>query len=370
MEQYTEAFVGIDTAKNKHALAIADPGRDGEIRYLGEIDSAPAAVQRMIRKLAGRYEKLYFCYEAGPTGYGLYRQVRALGHDCIVVAPSLVPKRPGERVKTNRRDAVTLARLLRAGDLTPVWVPDAVHEAVRDLVRARTAASEDLRRKRQQLLSFLLRHGRIYSGRKHWTKMHLHWLAQQKFDHPAQQIVFQDAVDAIEDAATRLRRLDQQVAEIVPSWSMAPVVEAYQAMRGVSFGVAVTFVAEIGDLRRFDNPRQLMAFLGLVPSERSTGERVRRAGLTLAGNKRARRVLIEGAWSYRYPARVSQTLQARLEGLPKTVRAIAWKAQIRLCARYRRLTAVGKKRPLVIAAIAREMAAFLWAIAQHVAPAA
>jgi len=173
MEQYSEAFVGIDTAKNKHALAIADPGRDGEIRYLGEIDSAPAAVQRMIRKLAGRYEKLYFCYEAGPTGYGLYRQVRALGHDCIVVAPSLVPKRPGERVKTNRRDAVTLARLLRAGDLTPVWVPDAVHEAVRDLVRARTAASEDLRRKRQQLLSFLLRHGRIYGGRKHWTKMHL-----------------------------------------------------------------------------------------------------------------------------------------------------------------------------------------------------
>src|SRR6516165_296420 len=318
MEQYSEAFVGIDTAKNKHALAIADPGRDGEIRYLGEIDSSPATVQRMIRKLAGRYEKLYFCYEAGPTGYGLYRQVRALGHDCIVVAPSLVPKRPGERVKTNRRDAVTLARLLRAGDLTPVWVPDAVHEAVRDLVRARTAASEDLRRKRQQLLSFLLRHGRIYSGRKHWTKMHLHWLAQQKFDHPAQQIVFQDAVDAIEDAATRLRRLDQQVAEIVPSWSMAPVVEAYQAMRGVSFGVAVTFVAEIGDLRRFDNPRQLMAFLGLVPSERSTGERVRRAGLTLAGNKRARRVLVEGAWSYRYPARVSQTLQARLEGLPKT----------------------------------------------------
>ena len=370
MEQYTEAFVGIDTAKNKHALAIADLGREGEVRYLGEIDSAPAAVERMIRKLAGRYGKLYFCYEAGPTGYGLYRQVRALGHDCIVVAPSLVPKRPGERVKTNRRDAVTLARLLRAGDLTPVWVPDTVHEAVRDLVRAHAAASQDLRRKHQQLLSFLLRHGRIYSGRKHWTKPHLRWLAQQKFDHPAQQIVFQDAVDTIEDAATRLRRLDEQLAAIVPSWSMAPVVEAYQAMRGVSFAVPVTFVAEIGDLQRFDNPRQLMAFLGLVPSERSTGERVRRGGLTLAGNKRARRVLIEGAWSYRHPARVSQTLQARLEGLPKAVRAIAWKAQIRLCARYRRLTAAGKKRPVVIAAIAREMAAFLWAIAQHVAPTA
>jgi len=370
MKEYSEAFIGFDTAKKKHAVAIADVGREGEIRYLGEIDSSPLTIERMIRKLAGRYEKLHFCYEAGPTGYGLYRQVRGLGHDCTVVAPSLIPKKSGERVKTNRRDAVTLARLFRAGELTSVWVPDTVHEAVRDLVRARETASQDLRRKRQQLLSFLLRHGRIFSGRQHWSRAHLRWLAQQKFDHPAQQIVFQDAVDAIDDAAARLRRLDEQVAAIVPSWSMAPVVEAYQAMRGVSFVVAVTFVAEIGDLRRFDNPRQLMAFLGLVPSERSTGERVRRAGLTLAGNKRARRVLIEGAWSYRYPARVSQTLQARLEGLPKAVREIAWKAQIRLCARYRRLNATGKKLPVVIAAIAREMAAFLWAIARHVAPAA
>jgi transposase len=370
MKEYSEAFIGFDTAKKKHAVAIADVGREGEIRYLGEIDSSPLTIERMIRKLAGRYEKLHFCYEAGPTGYGLYRQVRGLGHDCTVVAPSLIPKKSGERVKTNRRDAVSLARLFRAGELTSVWVPDTVHEAVRDLVRARETASQDLRRKRQQLLSFLLRHGRIFSGRQHWSRAHLRWLAQQKFDHPAQQIVFQDAVDAIDDAAARLRRLDEQVAAIVPSWSMAPVVEAYQAMRGVSFVVAVTFVAEIGDLRRFDNPRQLMAFLGLVPSERSTGERVRRAGLTLAGNKRARRVLIEGAWSYRYPARVSQTLQARLEGLPKAVREIAWKAQIRLCARYRRLNAAGKKLPVVIAAIAREMAAFLWAIARHVAPAA
>jgi len=370
MKEYSEAFIGFDTAKKKHAVAIADVGREGEIRYLGEIDSSPLTIERMIRKLAGRYEKLHFCYEAGPTGYGLYRQVRGLGHHCTIVAPSLIPKKSGERVKTNRRDAVSLARLFRAGELTSVWVPDTVHEAVRDLVRARETASQDLRRKRQQLLSFLLRHGRIFSGRQHWSRAHLRWLAQQKFDHPAQQIVFQDAVDAIDDAAARLRRLGEQVAAIVPSWSMAPVVEAYQAMRGVSFVVAVTFVAEIGDLRRFDNPRQLMAFLGLVPSERSTGERVRRAGLTLAGNKRARRVLIEGAWSYRYPARVSQTLQARLEGLPKAVREIAWKAQIRLCARYRRLNAAGKKLPVVIAAIAREMAAFLWAIARHVAPAA
>jgi transposase len=245
-------------------------------------------------------------------------------------------------------------------------VPDATHEAVRDLARAREGASEDPRKKRQQLLAFLLRHGRIFSDGKHWTLAHLRWLARRRFEHPAQQIVFQDAVDAIEDGAKRLRILDQQLAAIVPSWSMAPVVAAFQAMRGVSFLVAVTFVAEIGDVRRFDNPRQLMSFLGLVPSERSTGEAVRRAGLTLAGNRRAGRVLIEGAWAYRYPARVSETLRARLEGLPKAVRDIAWKGQVRLCARYRRLIAVGKKPPVVIAAIAREMAAFLWAVGHQV----
>lgn len=368
MKKYSEAFVGFDAAKKKHAVAIADVGRDGEIRYFGEIDSSPATIERVIGKLAARYEKLHVCYEAGPTGYGLYREVKALGHDCTVVAPSLIPRKPGERIKTNRRDAVTLARLFRAGELTSVWVPDAVHEAVRDLGRAREGAAADLRKKRQQLLSFLLRHGRMFSGRKHWSLAHRRWLAGQKFEHPAQQIVFQDAVEAIEDAAARLRRLDEQLLAIVPSWSMAPVVAAYQAMRGVSFIVAVTFVAEIGDVRRFDNPRQLMAFLGLVPCERSTGETVRRAGLTLAGNRRARRVLVEGAWTYRYPARVSETLRPRLEGLPKTIRDIAWKAQIRLCARYRRLIATGKKTPVVIAAIAREMAAFLWAIGHHVEP--
>ena len=200
MKKYSEAFVGVDTAKKKHAVAIADAGRDGEIRYLGEIDSSPETVARVIRKLADRYETLHVCYEAGPTGYGLFRDIRALGHDCIVVAPSLIPKKPGERVKTNRRDAVTLARLLRAGELTSVWVPDAVHEAVRDLVRAREAAAEDFRKKRQQLLSFLLRHGRIFMGHKHWTQAHRRWLAEQTFERPAQQIVFQDAIDAIEDA--------------------------------------------------------------------------------------------------------------------------------------------------------------------------
>jgi transposase len=367
--EYSEAFVGFDTSKTKHAVAIADGGRGGEVRFLGDISSSPAAVERLIRKLAGRYGKLHFCYEAGPTGYGLYRQIQALGHACLVIAPALIPKRPGERVKTNRRDAVTLARLHRAGELTGVWVPDAVHEAVRDLVRAREAAADDLRRKRQQLLSFLLRHGRIYRAGGHWTLAHRRWLAKQAFEHAAQQIVFQEAIEAIEDAAQRLRRLQQQLAVIVPSWSMASVVEAYQAMRGASFLVAVIFAAEIGEVRRFDTPRQLMSFLGLVPAESSTGDTVRRKGLTLAGNRRARRALVEAAWTYRYPARVSQTLRARLDGLPKAVRDIAWKAQVRLCARYRRLSTTGKKLPVVVAAIAREMAAFLWAIGREVAPA-
>jgi transposase len=368
MGEYSEAFVAFDTSKTKHAVAIADGGRGGEVRFLGEISSSPAAVERLIRKLAGRYGKVHFCYEAGPTGYGLYRQIEALGHACLVVAPALIPKRPGERVKTNRRDAVTLARLHRAGELTGVWVPDAVHEAVRDLVRAREAASDDLRRKRQQLLSFLLRHARVYSGGGHWTLAHRRWLAKQSFEHASQQIVFQEAIDAIEDAAQRLRRLEQQLALIVPSWSMAPVLEAYQAMRGASFLVAVIFAAEIGDVRRFDTPRQLMSFLGLVPAESSTGDTVRRKGLTLAGNRRARRALVEAAWTYRYPARVGETLRARLDGLPKAVRDIAWKAQVRLCARYRRLSTTGKKLPVVVAAIAREMAAFLWAIGREVAP--
>jgi transposase len=259
-------------------------------------------------------------------------------------------------------------RLLRAGELKGIWVPDAVHEAVRDMVRARSAASEDLRKKRQQLLSFLLRHGRVFTGRKNWTRAHARWLAAQKFDHPAQQIVFQDQVDVITDAQNRLERLDAHLAELVPSWSMAPVVAAYQALRGVSFIVAVTFVSEVGDVRRFDSPRQLMAFLGLVPSERSTGDTIKRGSLTLTGNRRARRVLVEGAWSYRYPARVTETIRIRLEGLPKAVREIAWKAQTRLCARYRRMMAAGKKKPIVVAAIAREMAAFLWAIGHQVEP--
>ena len=192
MADYREAFVAFDVAKIKHAVAVADSGRAGEVRFLGEIENRPVTIERTIRKLAKRYDRLHVCFEAGPTGYGLYRQVRDLGHDCMVVAPALIPKRSGERIKTNRRDAVTLARLHRAGELSAVWVPDIVHEAVRDLVRARQAVAEDLRRKRQQLLSFLLRHGRIYDAGGHWTLAHRRWLARQAFEHQAAQIVFQE----------------------------------------------------------------------------------------------------------------------------------------------------------------------------------
>ena len=359
-----EASVAFDVAKLKHAVAIAEGGRSGEVCFVGEIENKPATIERLIKKLGRRYDPLHVCFEAGPTGYGLCRQVRDLGHDCTVVAPALIPKRSGERVKTNRRDAVTLARLHRAGELTGVWVPDAVHEAVRDLVRAREAAADDLRRKRQQLLSFLLRHGRIYDGGGHWTLAYRRWLARQAFEHAAQQIVFQEKIDAIAEAVERLHRLDEQLAVIVPTWSMAPVVEAYQAMRGASFLVAVIFAAEIGDVRRFDSPPQLMAFLGLVPGERSTGETVRRSGPTLAGNRRARRALVEAAWTYRYPARVSETLRSRLKGLPKVVRDIAWKGQIRMCQRYWRLIAAGNARVVATTAVAREMVGFIWTIAR------
>ncbi len=227
---------------------------------------------------------------------------------------------------------------------------------------------EDLRAKRQHLQSFLLRHGRVFAGRGAWTRAHTRWLCELRFEHPAQHLVLAEYRRAIADAEERLGRLDRQVAELVPSWSMAPVVAAYQAMRGVAFLSAVTLVAEIGDVRRFDNPRQLMAYLGLVPSESSTGERVRRGGITKAGNGRARRVLIEGAWTYRFRARMSRLLEERQAGLPKAVREIAWKAQLRLCGRYRKLMARGKRRGVVTAAIAREMAAFLWAIGREVEP--
>src|SRR6202035_3785632 len=297
---HTEAFVGIDTSKSSNAIAIADGGRGGEVRYLGDFPATEAAIRKLVAKLAAKYRDLMFCYEAGPTGYGLYRLLKSLGHECLVVAPSLVPKKAGDRVKTNRRDAQSLARLLRAGELTAVWVPDETHEAIRDLVRTRALAVEDERRKRQYVTSFLLRHGHCYDRKASWRGKHKRWLNEQSFAHPAQRLAFQEMLNAVQTAVERIDRLEAALVEIVPDWTMAPVVAAFQAMRGVRFITAVTLVVEAGDLRRFEHPRQLMAFLGLVPSERSTGETKRQGGITKTGNSRARKALIEAAWTYRY----------------------------------------------------------------------
>jgi transposase len=361
-------YVAFDTSKETLAVAIAESGRRREVRFFGTIASRPEAVRKLVEKLARQHRRLAFCYEAGPTGYGLYRQIRAMGHDCQVVAPSMVPVRPGGHIKTDRRDATTLAALFRAGELTAIWVPDAAHEAMRDLSRGRQAAMEGLRRARQQLLSFLLRHGRAYPTRSHWTRAHRRWLAEQRFEHAAQQIVFEELIQAVEQAQSRRDRLEQQMVALLPSWSLRGVVAALQALRGVASLSAITLMAEIGDFRRFANPRELMAWLGLVPREHSSGATTVRGAITKAGNRRARRVLVEGAWTYRLPARVGLELLRRNRALPETIKAVAWKAQVRLCARYRRLLRAGKPTNVVTVAIARELAAFVWAIATTVMP--
>ena len=369
MGEYTEAFVGIDAAKARNAIAVAEGGRGGEVRYLGEVDASEQAMRRLVARIAAKYDRVHFCYEAGPTGYGLYRPITRLGYECTVVAPSLIPRKPGNRVKTNRRDAVALARLLRAGELTPVWVPDEGHEAMRDLVRARAAAVETLRVHKQQVAAFLLKHGRHFPRKTSWGARYLRWLQEQKFAHPAHQIVLQEAVEAVRLARERVLRLEKLIEELLPTWSLAPVVTALQALRGVNLIVAVTFVAEIGDLRRFESPRHLMAYLGLVPSERSTGDAVRRGGITKAGNGRVRHLLVESAWTYRHPPRVGAKKLAQLERVPTKVREIAWKAQSRLTARYRALAARGKRLTIVCTAIARELAGFMWAVARESRPA-
>ena len=368
MGQDSEVYVGLDVAKARHAVAVAEEGRLGEVRYFGEIDSDPAAVRRMVARLAKRHSQLHFCYEAGPTGYGLYRQLIAMGHQCTVVAPSLIPRRPGDRVKTNRRDAMQLARLLRAGELTSVWVPDEVHEAMRELVRARDAAVDDLRRKRQSISSMMLRYGKTYPGKKTWGARHRQWLQAQRFEHPAQQLVLLEMTHAAQHALERLDRVNAALEEFLPTWSLAPVVGALQALRGIQLVTAATIMVEIGDLRRFDNPRQLMGYLGLVPGERSTGDSVRRLGITKAGNGRVRRALVESAWSYRHPPRIGRAKDYILQRVPAAVREIALKAQTRLTARYRALSGRGKKLTVTITAIARELAGFVWAIGRAMQP--
>lgn len=359
-------FVGLDVHKKTVSIAIAEGQRGGEVRHLGTFENRVDVLRKVFERLARGGRHLNFCYEAGPCGYGLHRLLRELGHDCTVVAPSLIPRKPGDRVKTDRRDSLALAKLHRSGELTAVWVPDGAHEAMRDLVRARATAARVLAKARQHLSGFLLRHGRVYLGQRAWTRAYRRWLTTVRFDHPAQQIVLQDYIHAVEDAEKRVSSLVQQIENLLEAWSMAPLVKAIQAMRGIALINAITLVAEIGDFTRFANPRQLMAYVGLVPSEHSSGATVRRGGVTKAGNAQARRALIEGAWTYRMQARVSRKLHDRLESLPQEIRDIAWKAQVRLCARYRHLTAAGKPSVIATTAIAREMVGFIWAIAHRV----
>jgi len=367
MVDHSEVFVGLDTSKLRNAVAIAEGGRRGEVRYFGEIDNSAEAVRRLVKKLSSKHGRLTFCYEAGPTGYGLYRLIRGLGHECLVAAPSLIPKKPGDRVKTNKRDAKALAKLLRAGELTAVWVPDERHEAMRDLTRARGAAVADLRAKRQQVTALLLRLGRHYAGKTTWGKAHLRWLASQKLEHAEQRIAFEEMLLAVRQAQERIGRLEEAIRTAVPDWSLAEVVTALMALRGVDLVTATAFLAEIGDLSRFRTPRELMGYLGLVPSEDSTGEKIKRGPITKAGNRRARRILVESAWSYRYPPRVGRAKQTRVEAAPQAAREIAWKAQARLYARYRALVRRGKRPTVAVTALARELAGFIWAISRETA---
>lgn len=356
-------FVSLDVHKERISIAVAESGRSGAVEYLGEIDNDPGAIRKLCERLRRQGKPLAFCYEAGPCGYGVHRQLTGLGHRCEVVAPSLIPMKPGDRVKTDRRDATLLARLHRAGELTPVWVPDADHEAMRDLIRLRSVVRQVVTRARQHLQGFLLRHGRNHRRGTAWRLAYRRWLATLAFDHPAQQIAFQDYVDAVTDAERRLLRVEAQISRLLPEWSLHPVVDALQAMRGIALINAVVLVAEVGDFTRFANPRQLMAYFGLVPGEQSSGETIRRGGITKTGNSHARRALVEGAWAYRMKPRVGRHKVDRIEALPKAVRDIGWDAQVRLCTRYRRLTARGKTANVVNVAIAREMVGFIWAIA-------
>ena len=364
MEQLTR-FIGMDVHKDTIVVAITAAGDSGKATPYGTFPNTVPALEKLVKRLrqAGS-GPVRFCYEAGPCGYGIHRQLTAAGHECSVVAPSLIPRKPGERIKTDRRDANNLARLNRAGELTPVWVPDPAHEAMRDLVRARLAAVRHLRQARQQLSGFLLRHGRHYH-RPAWTLMHRRWLSGLQFDQAVHLVVLDDLIAAVEAATERRDRLTRHIEQVLADWSLAPVVQALQALRGMALVNAATLVAELGDITRFSGPRHLMAYLGLVPSEHSSGERRRQGGITKAGNGAARRMLIEAAWSYRFPARISRPLLLRQESVAPAIRETAWKAQLRLCRRYRKLANSGKPTTVVTTAVARELAGFVWAIAHQ-----
>lgn len=363
-------FIGLDVHSDSIAVCLA-PSDSTELRPYGVIGGRHDDVLKLLKKLSTAHpqRQLKLCYEAGPHGYPLCRCLRAHGYDCIIVAPSKVPRKPGDRVKTDRRDAEQLARLYRAGELCSIYVPDPQDEALRDLIRGRYQVSRQQHRARQQLKMFLLRHNIRYAGKTSWNAAHLRYLAQIKMPFPVQQIVFQEMLDVISAASARLERLDEEIERAVPGWRWQPVVRALMGLRGLALLHAATLVAELGDFSRFAHPSQLMSYLGLVPSEDTTGEDRRQGGITKMGNAPARRVLVEAAWNYRCPARITAHLQKRLEGLPQAVKDIAWNAQRRLHYRFCHLTRIGRKKSQVaVTAVARELSGFVWAIGRLIQP--
>jgi transposase len=366
MSQSSTLFIGMDVHKETIAVAYVAQDHGAEVTYLGTIGTRQCDIDQLVRKMQSKAKHLVFVYEAGPCGDWLSRDLRKKGYDGWVVAPSLIPQKAGDRVKTDRRDAVQLARLARSGALTAVDVPTVEDEASRDLSRARADTRSDLQDAQFRLKAFWLRHDIRYTGRANWGPAHLRWLSEVICPPPAQQLVLQADVRAVNEHTARLQRLEQARPEHVQAWRLHPVVEALQAWRGVQFIIAVTMVAEIGDRTRFETPRELMTCWGLIPAEYSSGERRQPGSMTTAGNTHARRALVEGAWAYRYPAKVSRHLQLRREQQPKIIQDIRWKAQVRRCQRDRNLIARGTHAHVVTVAMARELVGFMWAMAKEI----
>jgi transposase len=360
-------YLGLDVHKETIAVSIA-PQHSTEVRRYGIIGGTLDAVDKLVKKLSSENVELRLVYEAGPCGFVLCRHLRHRGIHCEVIAPSLIPRKASDRVKTDRRDADQLARLYRAGELTAIHVPDQEDEAIRDLVRARTSAMTDQRQTRNRLKGFLLRLGFRYTGKSSWNDAHKRYLSRLIMPQPPQQIAFQEYIHAINDATERLERLAQAVADALPGWKWEPVVRALMSLRGVQVLTAMTLVAEVGDFSRFKDPRSLMHFFGLTPSEHSSSDKRVQGGITRCGNAHCRRVLTEAAWHYRLKPKVSAAIQKRQEGQSKPVQLIAWKAQERLHKRFHQLCA-RKKSVVAATAVARELAAFIWAIACQVKPA-